>query len=174
MYIKDVGMPYIIIPMNSKNIKMKKLLIIFFTLFFSTYSLYSQIRTIKGKVISEFFETMPGVSIIINDTIKIGETDLNGVFKIDLPVYQKKILFKSLGLDPTIVKLIDKCDEVEVVMMLTSTYDFITLKKADKLRMKRFKRLPSLHKQAFRKALFNTNKACYSQEFISYYSNDWN
>lgn len=165
-----------IILMNTKkrNNKMKKNLIIFFALFVSTYGLYSQNRIIKGKVISEFFETLPGVSIIINDTIKIGETDLNGVFKIDLPVYANKILFKSPGFDPTIVKLVDKCDEVEVIMMLTGTNDFITLKKADRLRMNRFKKLPSLHKEAFKKGLFNTNKACFSQEFVSYYSNDWN
>ena len=54
-------------------------------------------------------------------------------------------------------------------MILRSTYDFITLKKVDKLRMKKFKKLPELHREAFEKGIFKTDKACYSQEFISHY-----
>ena len=56
-------------------------------------------------------------------------------------------------------------------MMLSGTYDFMTLKKVDRLRMKRFKKLPKLHKEAFAKRIFKTDKACYSQEFISSYKN---
>ena len=72
-------------------------------------------------------------------------------------------------MEPTIIELKDKCDDVEVVMILRSTYDFITLKKVDKLRMKKFKKLPELHREAFEKGIFKTDKACYSQEFISHY-----
>lgn len=53
-------------------------------------------------------------------------------------------------------------------MMLSGTYDFITLKKVDRLRMKRFKKLPKLHKEAFEKGIFKTDKACYKQEIIPY------
>lgn len=148
--------------------KMKKLLIIFILLSVSTCSVYSQNKTIKGKVISEFFEPMPGVAITINDTVEVGKTDLNGFFQIDIPISVKKILFRSVGLDPATIELVDKCDEVEVVMMLSSTYDFITLKKVGRLRMKRFKKLPELHKEAFEKGIFKTDTACYTQEFIPY------
>ena len=72
-------------------------------------------------------------------------------------------------MEPTIIELKDKCDDVEVVMILRSTYDFINLKKVDKLRMKKFKKLPELHREAFEKGIFKTDKACYSQEFISHY-----
>jgi hypothetical protein len=148
---------------------MKKLIIYFFALGVSTSSLYSQNRTIKGKILSNQFETMAGVLIRINDTVEVGRTDLNGFFQISIPVSEKKILLRGVGLEPANIELADTCNEVEVLMMLSGTYDFITLKKADRLRMKRFKKLPELHKEAFAKGLFKTEKACYTQEFISSY-----
>jgi hypothetical protein len=148
---------------------MKKFLFICIVLGVSTCSLYSQNKTIKGRVISDFFETIPGVLIMINDTVEVGKTDLNGFFQINVPISMKKLLFKFLAFDPTVIELVGKCDAVEVVMMSSGTDDFITLKKADRLRMKRFKKLPELHKEAFEKGIFKTDKACYTQEFIPYY-----
>jgi len=153
---------------HKKDNVMKNILIIFIVLSVSTYSLYSQNKTIKGRVISDQLETIPGVLIIINDTIEVGKTDINGFFQINIPVSEKKILFRYVGLEPTTIELLDKYDEVEVVMMLSGTYDFITLKKVDRLRMKRFKKLPKLHKEAFEKGIFKTDKACYKQEIIPY------
>lgn len=152
----------------NNNIKMKKILIIIVLLSISTLNLYSQDKKIKGRVISEFFETMPGVSIIINDTVNVGKTDLNGYFQIDMPISVKKILFESVGLEPTTIELINNCDEIEVIVLLSGSYDFVTPKKADRLRIKKFKKLPKLHKEAFDKSIFNTDKTCYLQEFISY------
>jgi len=162
----------ILILMNinlKKDTEMKKILIIFIVLIISICSLYSQNKSIKGRIIDDNLETLPYVSIIINDTVEAGRTDLNGFFQIDVPISVKKLLFRYVGLDPTTIDIVDKCDEVEVVMMLSGTDDFITLKKADKLRMKRFKKLPELHKEAFEKGIFKTDKACYTQEFIPYY-----
>lgn len=148
---------------------MKKLVIIFIILCVSNCSLYSQKKTIKGKTITDQLETLSFVSIIINDTVEVGKTDLSGFFQIDIPVSEKKILFRSVGLEPAIIELADTCNEVEIVMMLSSTDDFISLKKSDRLRKKRFKKLPELHKEAFEKGIFKTDKACYIQEFIPYY-----
>lgn len=61
--------------------------------------------------------------------------------------------------------------KLKLVMMLSSTYDFMSPKKVDRLRMKRFKKLPELHKEAFEKGIFKTEKACYTREFIPYYYN---
>jgi hypothetical protein len=144
---------------------MKKLLIIFIVLSVSTCSLYSQNRTIKGRVIDDNLETLPYVSIVINDTVEVGRTDLNGFFQIEIPVSEKKILFKYVGVDPATIELVDKCDEVEVVMILSGTYDFITLKKVDRLRMKEFKKLPELHKKAFEKGIFKTEFECFIRNF---------
>jgi|SRR6185437_4895453 len=154
--------------MTIKDNEMKKLLIICIVLV-STSSLYSQNKTIKGRVIDDNLETLPYVLITINDTVEVGKTDMNGFFQIETPVSVKKILFRYLGLEAATIELMDKCDEVEVVMMLSGTYDFITLKNVDRLRMKIFKKLPELHKEAFEKGIFKTDKACYTQEFIPYY-----
>jgi len=148
---------------------MRKLLILCLVLCVSTSSLYSQNKTIKGRVIDDNLETFPYVLIAIKDTVEVGRTDLNGFFKIDIPFSVKKILFGSVGLDPATIMLVDKCDEVEVVMMLSGTYDFRTLKKIDRLRMKRFKKLPGIHKEAFEKGIFKTDNACYAREFIPYF-----
>lgn len=149
--------------------EMKKLLIVFIVLSVSIGSLYSQNKTIKGRAIDDNLETLPYVSIMINDTVEVVRTDLKGFFQIDIPVSEKKIVFMFLGLEPAIIEFVDKCDEVEVVMMLSGTYDFITLKKVDRLRMKRFKKLPELHKEAFEKGIFKTDTACYKRVFIPYY-----
>jgi nitrogenase subunit NifH len=148
---------------------MKKLLIVFIVLSVSTYSLYSQNKIIKGRVIAEDLETLPLVSIIINDTVQVDRTDLNGFFQIEMPFPVKKILFRSVGMEPTTIELVDTCNEVEVVMMFSRIYDFKPLKKVDRLRMKRFKKLPALHKEAFAKGVFKTDRACYTQEFIYSY-----
>ena len=163
--MKTLG-PY---KMKESNIGMKKLLIILIILNVSTCSLYSQNKTIKGRIIDENLETLPYVSIMINDTVKVGRTDLNGFFCIDIPISDKKIFLGSVGLDPTIIELVDNYNKIEVVMMLTGTYDFITLKHADRKREKRYKKLPEIHKQAFEKGIFETEYACYNRKFEPFY-----
>ena len=148
---------------------MKKLLILVIVFSISICNLYSQYKTIKGRVIDNNLETLPYVSIVINDTAEVGRTDLNGFFQIDIPVSVKKILLRDVGLDPTTIELVDKCNEVEVVMMLSGTYDFITLRHADRKREKRFKKLPEIHRQAFEKGIFETESACYIRKFESYF-----
>ena len=148
---------------------MNKLLMLFIVIGISICSLYSQTKTIKGRVISDYFDILSGVSIMINDTVEVGRTDLNGFFQIDIPISVKKILFGSVGLDPTTIELVDKCDKIEVVIMLSSTYDFITLKHAERKREKRYKKLPEIHKQAFEKGIFETDNACYIRKFESYF-----
>ena len=145
---------------------MKKILSIVVLLSISTLNLYSQNRTIKGKVISELFETMPGISIIVGDKVDLGKTDLNGYFQVDIPISVKKILFGFVGIEPISIELTDNCDEIEVVALFSSSYDFMRVKKVGRLRMKKFMKLPKLHKEAFEKGIFKTDKACYTQEFI--------
>ncbi|WP_123891799.1 hypothetical protein [Chitinophaga costaii] len=148
---------------------MKKLIITFIVIVVSSCSLYSQNKTIKGRVISDDFETVALASIMINDTVEVGKTDLKGFFQVDIPASMKKIIFRSVAIEPATIELVDKCDEVEVVMMLSGTYDFMTLKKVDRHRKKKFKRLPELHKEAFAKGIFKTDKACYTQQFTPHY-----
>lgn len=148
---------------------MNKLILTFILIIASACSSYSQNKSIKGSVISNRFDTLIDVVITINDSIEVGKTDVNGFFRIDIPDSVKKILFKGVGVEPTLIVLVDKCDELEVIMLLSSSDDFMTLKKSDRLRKKRHKRLPELHKEAFAKGIFKTDKTCYTQEFIPYY-----
>ena len=148
---------------------MKRLLVTFFVISISTYSSYSQTKTIKGRVIAEDLETMPAVSIMIKDTVEVGKTDMNGYFQIDIPISEKKILFWFVGLEPTTIELVDKCAKTEVVMMYIYTYNFITLKRAERKRKKRYKKLPEIHRQAFEKGIFKTDKACYIRNFEPFY-----
>ena len=116
-----------IYPKKIQN-RMKKLIITFIVVIVSTCSLYSQNKTIKGRVVSDDFEIVSLASIMINDTVEVGSTDLNGFFQIDIPDSVTKLLFVFVGMEPTNIVLADNCNEVEVVMMLSGTYDFITLK----------------------------------------------
>jgi len=142
------------------NYEMKKLLILFIVFTASICGVYSQSKTIEGRVISDQFDILAGVSIIMNDTVEVGRTDIDGFFQIDVPVSEKKILFKGVGLEPTTIQLVDKCDKTEVVIMLSSTYDFITPKRAERKRKKRYKKLPEIHKQAFEKGIFKSSAPC--------------
>lgn len=153
-----------------KSNKMKKLLIPLFVISVSTSSLYSQNKIINGRVIENHtLNPLSYVAIVINDTVQVGRTDLNGFFQIDVRPSGKKILFQSIGMEPATIELDDNCNEAEVVMMFSGSYDFMSLKKVDRLRRKIFKKLPELHKEAFAKGIFKTEKACYSQEFIPHY-----
>lgn len=149
--------------------EMKKLLIIFMVLSVSACSLYSQNKTIKGRVISDDLETVPGVFILINDTIKVGRTNMNGFFQIGIPVSVRKIKFMFVGLDPTTIELVDTCEKIEVIMMRGGSDDFISLKRADRKREKRYKKLPEIHKKAFEKGIFETEHACYKRAFEPFY-----
>lgn len=148
---------------------MKKLSILFIVISISMSSLYSQDKTIKGRVIAEDFEILPGVSIMINDTAEVGRTDLNGFFQIDIPISEKKILFVFVGMEPTAIELVDECDKSEVVMMSAIIYDFVSLRRAERSRKNRYNKLPELHKKAFGKGIFKTERACYIREFQSFY-----
>ena len=117
-------------------------------------------------MISSQFDILIEVPIIINDTIVVGRTDLNGFFQIDIPASVKTIIFREVGLEPAFVELVDNCSDVELVMIVANTYDLLTAKKVDKLRMKAFKKLPEIHKEAFEKGIFKTDSTCYKQKFI--------
>ncbi len=110
-------------------------------------------------------ETLARVRIQNVDKIILGETDLEGRFKIELPHENQILLLSGVGLEPTKIILGGNCDTVEVVMMLSGTYDFMSSNKIDRLRLKEFKQLPELYLQAYNKGLFRKSTVCYSRQF---------
>jgi hypothetical protein len=141
---------------------------IFLLTFISTSFLSNgQTRTITGKVISENFETLPEVRIQNRDTIRLGTTDKNGNFKIELPNGTDELLLSFIGMEWTLLKVPLNCDKIEVIMMFEGTYDFMSNRKVDRLRKKRFDELPKLHSSAVAKGIFYESP-CFTREFEPY------
>lgn len=129
-------------------------------------NLNGQIRDIQGLIISEDFEELPKVRIQNIDTMLLGETDLNGHFKIEIPQKTDKLLLSFIGMERATIELTQDCDKIEIIMMYDAIYDFMTLRKVDRLRLKRFNKLPELHKIAYKKGIFLTELQCYKQDFV--------
>lgn len=147
---------------------MKKSILLFSVLTFLSFRLCGQTRTIVGRVYTEDLETLPGVWIQISDTLRIGETDIEGRFKIKISHDTDKLIFRAVGMEATTLQIDNSCDTIEVLMMYHGTYDFISPKKIDRLRLRRFKKLPKLHLQLYEKGDFSTKTTCYSQIFESF------
>lgn len=143
--------------------KITAILFIILTLF--SFELKAQARIIQGKIIAEDFETLPFVQIQINDSLIIGTTDTSGRFKIEILKKTEKLKCSFIGMEPAIINIKNSCDNLEIKMLYSGTYDFISLKKVNKLILKRFKKLPELHQLAYDKGIFITKSACYEQEY---------
>lgn len=140
---------------------MKKFIILFILFTGSIFNSYSQNKTIEGRVISDQLENLPGVFIMIDDSIKIGSTDLNGSFKIDLPLSVNKISLKGVGIEPAHIILQNNCDFLEVVLLLSSSSDFELQLFTSIKRIRRNKFIKNTHKKACINGLFQTKMPCY-------------
>ncbi len=90
---------------------------------------------------------------------------MDGFFNISIPQETDSLLFRYVGMEWTDIRLKKDCDIVEVVMMYDGTYDFMSSKKIDRLRKKRFDKLPTVHSEALRNGLFKNNNICYDRDF---------
>jgi hypothetical protein len=141
----------------------------FITFLLFTLNTFGQTKFIKGKIICEQLEAVPQVRIQYFDTILLAVSDTDGKFNIEIPFNTKTLFIGSVGCEWTSINLTDSCDQLDIILMLNGTYDYMSLKKVDKLRMKRFNKLPELHLEAFQKGIFTTEKACYKQIFTPNY-----
>ena len=131
----------------------------------------AQDLTLKGQIISEDLEVLPEVKITDSRNNLLGVTDIEGRFEISIPNGIQRLNISSLGMEPTTIELSNKCDYLEVIVMIEAHYDFMSLKKIDRLRMKRYNKLPELHKEAFEKGIFKTDKAVIHKLYPSMVSN---
>jgi hypothetical protein len=142
--------------------------VIYITLFLLVCNLANgQSKVIYGRVLSEDLEPVTFATIRA-DTSVAGHADKDGRFKISIPANTQTLSFGFVGMENTTINLSSDCDTVELIMMDNWHYDFLPLKKINKLRLKRFKRLPGLHLQAYRSKLFLKNDICYSMKFIPF------
>jgi len=132
------------------------------------HNLNGQTRTIHGRVISEYLEELPGVCIQDIDTLLIGETDIDGRFQITIPKETDTLIISWLAMEWATINLQFDCDTIEIILLHDATYDFISSRKIDRLRKKRFNKVPEIHSSAVDKGIFYNNEICYSKEFTPY------
>ena len=128
---------------------------------------YSQNRIITGKIVDKTFQPIWGASIFLSDTTLLGKTDSLGNFSLNLPLSTDFLRFAAVGVEWKYVQLQANCNHVEVILLLHSSYDFMTLQEVDRLRKKEFKKLPKLHAKAFEQGILTKKKPCYDDIFIS-------
>ena len=132
----------------------------------SINSIYSQNRAIQGKVIDEM-ELLPiiGAYIIVNDSIKIGVTGVDGCFQFEtsLPIY--KLSFRYIGMEDANLKLSEDCNNIELIMVFMPHYDFMSFQEINIIRKQIYKNLPKLRREAYEKGIFQFPEVCYIQEF---------
>ncbi|MFT3935094.1 MAG: hypothetical protein QM726_15815 [Chitinophagaceae bacterium] len=137
----------------------------FLALFFVTH-VVGQTRALTGKIIDDSFQPFMQVKIFNADTVQIGKSDMTGNFNITIPLNIKTLIIASIGMEWKRIDLTDTCNNIEIILLPSWTYDFRTLKKVDRLRKKEFDKLPRLHKSAFEKGIFISDKPCYVDNFI--------
>ena len=129
----------------------------------------SQNRIIKGIVVDECdLEPIIDVRIIVNDSNYVGVTDINGRFQIEIPLSVNEISFRALAMEDVNLKLSEKCDNIELIMIGRAHYDFMSYRRINKERRNLYKQLPVLHKNAYEKGIFQTPEPCYTREFIEW------
>lgn len=133
---------------------------------FSVTHVAGQTRNLTGKIIGYDFQPFIQTKIFNVDTVEIGRSDMTGSFNITVPSDTKTIIIADVGMEWKRLDLTDTCNNLEVFLLPRWTYDFKTLKRVDKLRKKEFDKLSRLHKTAFEKEVFISDKPCYVDNFI--------
>ena len=144
---------------------MKNIVYIVFCIFFIQVCFGQKSSFITGKIIDQELNTLPGVQLRIGDSI-IGTTNLNGEFKIELNNKVRKITFMFTGMEITPIIFNSECSKLEVVMLYSGSDCFATPKKNERIRKKRFNKIPSIYRQAYEKGIFEYDKPCGEIQFI--------
>jgi len=143
--------------------------LILLTFFLTPFLSRGQTRTIIGKVIADLdLETLIQVRILSRDTLQLGTTDMNGKFRIELPSGTDQLLLNFIGMEWTSIQVPPNCDNLEIIMMYSGSYDFATVGTVNRKRSKRFKNLLNQHRQAYEKGIFSNDKPCFEYIFNKY------
>ena len=114
-----------------------------------------------GKILDENLSELPGVFIEINSKI-IDTTDFRGNFQLKLTPEMKTITTYALGFQSEVINISENCNLIEVIMLESSTHDFVSLKVAERKRIRRRKKvLPDLYLKAYQKKIFTNEKPCW-------------
>lgn len=141
--------------------------IVFLTALFSFTQALGQTRTLTGKVIDEEFKPLPQVWISNADTILLSKTDIDGNFSAIIPLDTKILIVSTIGMEWKSIVLLSECKHLDIILQLSSTYDFMSPAKVDRKRKRHFNKLPLLHQSAFAKGIFKSQSPCYDDRFIA-------
>ncbi len=125
-------------------------------------------KTLTGRILSDRFEGVPGTEICARDTTVIGTTDMEGYFKIDVPVNSNTLIFRQIGMEWAAVNLSGECSHLEVILLYRPTYCFMSVRRVNRKNFKQFKHLPQLHQEAYEKGLFKSRAPCASPIFTKW------
>jgi len=139
---------------------------ILFSTFFWVANVIGQTRTLIGKVVDQELRPFHGAKVFNADTSLLTTCDVNGNFSLTISYNTKSLLIASIGMEWKSLDLSDSCSNLEVILLPSGTFDFMTTGKVDRLRKKEFDKLPSLHTSAFKKGVFKNDKPCYVDKFI--------
>ena len=117
--------------------------------------------TISGCFINENFETLPYVEIFYSDSVLLGETDVNGHINIELPDDVERLKIVYTGYITTEIELAPDCSNLDMILLRHHTYDFTPIRIVERKERMRLKKLPRLHKKAYKTGLFQSKNQCY-------------
>lgn len=148
--------------------RMKALLTLFIVVVSVSILSAQETKTITGRIISEDLELLPKAMVYNMDTTVLDSTDLDGYFKIEVPVETNELLLGFIGMEWTSVQIEDDCQNLEMIIMTDVIYDFIPIKRINRKRHKRFKRLPKKHREAYEQGIFKSSDPCVCYVFTKY------
>lgn len=132
---------------------------------------FGQSKMITGKIINSEFPTeknlaelefwnASGAILIGNDSIRLGTADNNGLFKLEIPTNIRTLRIGWIGMYPEEFELTESCEYYEIILLPDVIYDFVTIKKEERLRKEDRKILPDLYNEAYERGIFNRRKPC--------------
>jgi hypothetical protein len=118
----------------------------------------SEFRTKKDNTPYDFWE-LYGAKIFWKDSL-ITTADEKGKFRIEITKEIDSIRIAWIGMYPDKLRIPDNCEYIEVILLPDVIYDFVTVRKKERLRKKDRAILPELYKKAFEQGIFTQEEPC--------------
>ncbi len=98
--------------------------ILFSALLFVTHAI-GQTGILTGKVVDKEFRPIYQAIIYDADTVRLGESDINGNFSLVIPSDTKSLIVAWVGMEWKFINFSSDCNSLEIILQLGSTYDFM-------------------------------------------------